>query len=161
MPLCVPFMDTFVTQLLPRQYPDSSPYHPPRMDPVPASTAHCLPLPPHCNRKHSSTVLPRALCCLGVTSPSPHFSLVSPGQLSRGSFKRTGLSVLIPQRRKQSFCPGALNQKVFNFIAGFFPVFCTNSPLPNPKTGFQFWTFVPEGSSGTSCTCTSESRFIL
>lgn len=49
------------------------------------------------------TVLPGALYCLEVTAPSPLPSLVSQGQLLRGSFDRTGLSVLILQRSKQVF----------------------------------------------------------
>lgn len=69
------------------------------------------------------TVLPGALYCLEVIAPSPLPSLVSQGQLLRGSFDRTGLSVLILQRKKLFFCPGALNQEVINFNSWILPCF--------------------------------------
>lgn len=121
----VSFTVTSASQLcpLPRQYPDFS-----------------LPLTQSGTSSSLSSSLPPSLSSPNSKPPSNHppestvlfrghstISLVSQGQLLRSSFDRTGLSVLILQRRKQSFCPGTLNQEVINLIAGFFPAFCTNS----------------------------------
>lgn len=159
----VSFTVTSASQLcpLPRQYPDFS-----------------LPLTQSGTSSSLSSSLPPSLSSPNSKPPSNHppestvlfrghstISLVSQGQLLRSSFDRTGLSVLILQRRKQSFCPGTLNQEVINFNSWILPCLLhklnwdsgyiqsiPNSPLPNPKTDFQFWTFVPEGSPGTHCT---------